>query len=73
MGEMMIHIDEALDADSLMDIESRMNHTDGVSNCYMESTRLHMMAVAFDGSKVTSSDLLHQITDRHLHAQLVGL
>ena len=72
MGDLMIHIDEELDSNSLMDIEDQMNHTDGVSDCHMASDSLHMMAVSYDGSRVSSSTLLQQITGRHFHAQLVG-
>ena len=73
MGDLMIHIDEDLDSDSLMDIEDQMNGTNGVSDCHMVENDLHMMAIVYDGSKISSSTLLHQITDRHLHAHLVGL
>lgn len=72
MGDLMIHIDEKLDSASLMDIEDVMNHTDGVNDCYMAQDDLHMMAISYDGTKVSSTTLLHKVTDRHLHAQLVG-
>lgn len=72
MGDLMIHIVEELDSNSLMEIEDEMNHTDGVNDCHMASGGLHMMAVTYDGTKVSSSSLLHQITDHHLHAHLVG-
>lgn len=73
MSDLMIHIDEMLDSNSLMEIEDQMNHTDGVSDCFMAPDDLHMMAVSYDGTKVSSSKLLHMVTDRNLHAQLVGL
>ena len=72
MGDLMIHIDEKLDSTSLMDIEDVMNHTNGVNDCYMAQDNLHMMAISYDGAKVSSTTLLHKVTDRNLHAQLVG-
>ncbi|MCW8826794.1 MAG: hypothetical protein OQK78_10265 [Gammaproteobacteria bacterium] len=68
----MIHIEEDLDPNSLMDIEDQLNHIDGVSDCHMARNDIHMMAVSYDGAKVSSETLLHQITDKNLHAQLVG-
>lgn len=72
MGDLMIHINEELDSDSLMNIEDQMNHTDGVSDCHMARNNLHMMAVSYDGLKVSSTTLLHKVTGRQIHAQLVG-
>ncbi len=72
MGELMIHINETLDTASLMEIEDQMNHTNGVCDCYMAKNDLHMMSVSYDGAKVSSTTLLHQVTDRSLHAQLIG-
>lgn len=72
MGDLMIHIVEDIDSNSLMNIEDEMNHTNGVSDCHMADGGLHMMAVSYDGAKVSSSTLLHQVTDHHLHAHLVG-
>ena len=72
MGDLMIHINENLDSDSLMDIEDQMNRTEGVSDCHMADKARHMMAISYDGARISSSTLLHQVTNRHLHAQLVG-
>ena len=72
MSDLMIHITEELDSNSIEMIEDQMNHTNGVSDCHVANSHLHMMAVSYDGSKVSSSTLLHQITDRHYHAQLIG-
>lgn len=72
MGDLMIHISEELTSDSLVDLESRMNHIDGVVDCHMAPRGRHMLAVSYDGAKVSSSTLLHQITDQHIQAQLVG-
>jgi len=73
MGDLMIHIDEELDSTSLTKIEEVIGHTNGVSDCHMAPDDLHMVAVSYDGSKVSSSTLLHKVTALNLHAQLVGL
>jgi hypothetical protein len=72
MGDLMIHIQEDLDPNTLMDIEDQLNRTDGVSDCHMARKDMHMMAVSYDGAKVSSETLLHKVTDRQLHAQLIG-
>ena len=73
MSEIMIHFDENLDSEAVMEIEDRLNRTAGVNDCHIENGNMHMLAVTFDGSQLTSTELLHKVTDRAVHAQLVGL
>jgi len=71
--DVLIHIDEALDDANIHDIERDISMIDGVySACVHENAR-HLMLVDYDPEDVAAQDLLGQVENRGLHAELIGL
>ncbi|MGB5830389.1 MAG: heavy-metal-associated domain-containing protein [Thiohalocapsa sp.] len=72
-GDMLIHIDEALDDDQIHELERSVSLESGVlSACFHERTR-HLMVVDFDANSTRPSDVLRMVRGRGLNAEMVGL
>jgi hypothetical protein len=71
-GDIVIHIDEALDDDRIHDLEQRIGDEHGIfSACMHERTR-HLMVVDFDPAQVRPSGIVQSFRGHGLHAQMVG-
>ena len=72
-ADIVIHIDESLDDDSIHQLEQSMGSEPGVlSACMHERTR-HLMVVDFDPERVRPSNIVHSVRGRGFHAEMVGL
>jgi len=73
MSDILIHIDEDLGNEAIYDVEAEVSLMSGVySACVNERTR-HLMVVDYDGTNVSSGQLLNRVRSKGLHAELVGL
>jgi hypothetical protein len=71
-GDMVIHIDEALDDDRVHGLEQQIGEEHGVfSACMHEKTR-HLMVVDFDPREVRPSAIVRSVRGYGLHAQMIG-
>jgi len=71
-GDIVIHIDEALDDDGIRDLERDLGRERGVySACVQEKAR-HLMVVDFDPSELRPSNIVHAVRGRGLHAEMIG-
>ncbi len=71
-ANVIVHVDEALSDDDIMDMEQKLSEVDGiVSACVHERTR-HLWVIDYDSRQVDSGQLLHRIRDSGLHAELIG-
>lgn len=73
MNEVLIHVDEALDDDSLQALEEELRHDAGVVSVGHNPDKAHMIVVVYDSESTHAASLLHSFQARGLHAQLVGL
>jgi hypothetical protein len=72
-ADIVIHIDESLDDDSIHQLEQSMGSEPGVlSACMHERTR-HLMVVDFDPERVRPSNIVHSVRGRGFHAEMLGL
>jgi len=72
-ADIVIHIDESLDDDSIHQLEQSMGSELGVlSACMHERTR-HLMVVDFDPERVRPSNIVHSVRGRGFHAEMLGL
>ena len=72
-SDILIHIGENLDDDHIHDLEKQISFEDGVySACINEKAR-HLMLVDYDPESVHATDILHQVKQAGLHAELIGL
>jgi len=73
LNEVFVHIDEALDEDSLHSLEEGIRRDVGVISVGHNPEQSHMIMVVYDSESTRASSLLHSIQEQGLHAQLVGL
>jgi hypothetical protein len=73
LNEVMLHIDEALDEDALHSLEEGIRHDAGVVSVGHNPQNSHMIMVVYDADATRASTLLHTLSERGLHAQVVGL
>lgn len=72
-NEVMLHIDEALDEDALHSLEEGIRQDAGVVSVGHNPQKSHMIMVVYDSDATRASTLLHTLSERGLHAQVVGL
>ena len=72
-SDIVIHIDETLADDHVLELERTLGDARGIySACMHEKTR-HLMVVDFDPGEVSPSSIVQTMRDRGLHAQMIGL
>lgn len=73
MNEVVLHLQEALDDDSLRRLEEGMRQDAGVVSVGHNPGNAHMIMVVYDSETTRAANLLHAFQERGLHAQVVGL
>ena len=73
LNEVMLHIDEALDEETLHSLEEGIRQDAGVVSVGHNPEKAHMIMVVYDSDSTRASSLLHTIQERGLHAQVVGM
>ena len=72
-SDILIHIGENLDDDHIHNLEKQLSYEYGIySACINEKAR-HLMLVDYDPEAVHATDILHQVKQTGLHAELIGL
>ena len=72
-NEIVLHIDESLDEDTLHSVEEGIRRDAGVISVGHNPDKSHMIMVVYDSESTRASNLLHTLHERGLHAQVVGL
>ena len=72
-ADVLFHIDETLDQQSIHNLEHDMAYEDGVRTACVNCKNPHLMVVDYDPVEVKAQTLLGTITSRGLHAEIVGL
>ena len=71
--DVVIHIDEDMDDAYIHEIEQDLAKMEGVvSACFNDRAR-HLMLVDYDPMTTEAAQLLQQVKNHGLHAELVGL
>lgn len=73
LNEVVLHIDEALDEDTLHSLEEGIRQDAGVVSVGHNPEKSHMIMVVYDSESTRASSLLHSFHERGLHAQVVGM
>lgn len=71
-GDIVIHIDEALDDDRIHTLERELGDERGVYSACVPERRRHLMLVDFDPEQVRPSNILYSVRNRGLHAEMIG-
>lgn len=72
-ADIVIHIDENLDDDSVHQLEQSVGLESGVLSACMHERARHLMLVDFDPERVSPSYIVHAVRSRGFHAEMIGL
>jgi hypothetical protein len=73
LNEVVVHVNESLDEDALHSIEEGIRQEAGVVSVGHNPDKAHMIMVVYDSDSTRASDLLHALSQRGLHAQVIGM
>ncbi len=73
MVDVMVHIDPETDHAQREDLRDLILKHKGVDAAVYHDDKPHLMVIEYDPDEVTSQQLLEIVTDRGVHAELVGL
>lgn len=70
--KIVLHIDEELDQVGRESIEQALAQSQGIVAAHINDTRHHLMLVDYEPQELNTSDVLHQVVQQGVHAELVG-
>jgi hypothetical protein len=73
LPDVLVHIDETLGHDQLKDLEVVIRSDPGVIAVGFRDDKPHLMVVQYDPEQTQATHILHLITSRGIHAELVGM
>lgn len=73
LNEVMLHLQETLDDDALLQLEEGVRQDTGVVSVGHNPDNSHMIMVVYDSETTRAASLLHTFQERGLHAQVVGM
>lgn len=73
IADLMIHIDEMVVQPELGELVDTVRHDDGVITACMSERATHLMLVTYNPRRTTNQSILHAVTGRGYHAELVQL
>ena len=69
----LIHLNETLDTATMTALETQLQNMPGVVASRFNPTKVHLLSIAYDPSRIQATALLKQVHERGYQAQLVGL
>ena len=70
--EIIIHVDDALEEHKRKELVDALESTEGIHNAEFCPLRYHLMLVQYDRGTLRSQDVLNQVKEQHVNAQLIG-
>ena len=70
--DMVMHIDNALGADSRRNIEQALTGNGGIIHAHFNESRPHLMLVSYDTDCISSFEVMARVTSQQLCAERVG-
>jgi len=71
-NDVVIHVNETLDAQQRHDLEDQMREIDGVIAPRFNDRKIHLMIVAYDPEHIRTMTLLDAVRSQGYHAQHCG-
>lgn len=73
IADVMVHVDESLDEESLHSLEDEIRGDRGVVSVGHNPGKLHLLMVTYDSEVARPVHFIQQLKERGVHAELVGL
>ena len=69
---LVLHVDESLAQEEQSQIEHALEAEQGITSAHFTERRPHLMLVEYDPDVISSMSVLRDITNQHVHAELIG-
>ena len=73
IADVTVHIDETLDHSKLQDLADEVRQVGGVESVTFHDDKPHLMIVKYDPNQADASSIHKKITDKGIHAEMIGL
>ena len=73
INDVVLHVDETLDAQARHNLEDQMREIDGVISPGFNDRTPHLMVVAYNSDRVRAEQLLDAVSRQGYHAQYCGV
>jgi hypothetical protein len=72
ISDFMVHVDDFLTPDEQNDLEDYVRHQACVVSAGMSAEKPHLMMVAYDSECGPARNILHQIRQKGIRAEMIG-
>ena len=73
IADVTVHIDETLEHAKLQELADEVRQMAGVESVTSHDDKPHLMIVKYDSSQTNSSSIHQIVTDKGIHAKMIGL
>ena len=73
LADVIVHIDETLPFDQLETLENHIHKMGGVVSACNRDDQRHLITVVYNPEQVKAHDILVEVKNEGIHAELVGL
>lgn len=73
LSEVVVHLNERVDAATLDALEQGMRLSPGVVSVGHRPDQTQLMVVVYDSAVAKAADILHTFRERGLHGQVIGM
>jgi hypothetical protein len=70
--KVVLHIDETLKSDEISQLESTLSKASGIVDAHMNQRKQHLMLVDYQPDEVSSYQVLQQVSQQGIHAELIA-
>lgn len=71
-ANVVIHVDEELSDQQIYDMEKQLSAVKGVVSACVNARTPHLFVIDYDARSTNTGQLLQEVRDRRLNAQLIG-
>ena len=71
-ANVVIHVDEELSGEQIHEMEKQLSSVPGVVSACVNVRTPHLFVIDYDPRSTHSGELLEEVKNKHLHAQLIG-
>lgn len=71
-ANVVVHVDENLTDEQIQDMEKQLSNAQGVLSTCVHVRTPHLFVIDYDPRSTHSAQLLQEVKNNHLNAQLIG-
>ena len=71
-ANVVVHVNENLTDEEIQEIEKQLSSVQGVTSACVHLRTPHLFVIDYDPRSIHTGQLLEEVKNKHLHAQLIG-